>query len=93
MPPLPSTVSSPAPVPITLPPAEPVTEIDCAELKAEMAPDLLGGVVVVKGEARTTPETNWDRALYRAAPLGSPTPFKAKCIASLAVSAFVFDPP
>ncbi|WP_337176599.1 beta-L-arabinofuranosidase domain-containing protein [Paludisphaera sp.] len=48
-----------------------------AALRPEKAPDLLGGVVVVKGEARTTPELNWDRMLYQAVPTGDLTPITA----------------
>jgi hypothetical protein len=38
-----------------------------AELQAEMAPGLLGGVVVLKGNAETAPEPDWERKLYQAA--------------------------
>lgn len=48
-----------------------------AELDPEKAPDLLGGVVVLKGTARTAPEMDWDRTLYQAAPAGTPAPFRA----------------
>jgi uncharacterized protein len=39
-----------------------------AELKAEKAKELLGGVVVVKGLAETAPEQDWTNALYQAVP-------------------------
>jgi DUF1680 family protein len=37
-----------------------------AELKAEEHKDLLGGIVVVKGLAKSTPELEWTKALYQA---------------------------
>ncbi|AMV40735.1 beta-L-arabinofuranosidase domain-containing protein [Planctomyces sp. SH-PL62] len=48
-----------------------------AELAPEKAPDLLGGVVVLKGTAKSVPETNWDRTLYQAAPDAAPVPIRA----------------
>ncbi len=48
-----------------------------AELKPEKAPDLLGGVVVLKGTARRVPEIDFDRTLYQPAAAGAPTPIQA----------------
>ncbi len=48
-----------------------------AELKAEKAKDLLGGVVVVKGCAETAPEQDWTNALYQAIPPSSRVPITA----------------
>jgi hypothetical protein len=38
-----------------------------AELRAEMAPDLLGGVVVLKGNAEAAAEPDWEGRLYQPA--------------------------
>ncbi|MDG3007875.1 glycoside hydrolase family 127 protein [Paludisphaera mucosa] len=48
-----------------------------AAVVAEKAPDLLGGVVVLEGTARTSPDLPWDRTLYQAAPAGEPAPIRA----------------
>jgi uncharacterized protein len=38
------------------------------ELKAEKAPKLLGGVMVVKGDAELAPDLDWNRRLYQPCP-------------------------
>ncbi len=48
-----------------------------AELKAEKAKDLLGGVVVVKGWAETAPEQDWTNTLYQAIPPSTRVPVTA----------------
>ncbi|WP_165249326.1 glycoside hydrolase family 127 protein [Paludisphaera soli] len=48
-----------------------------AAIAAEKAPDLLGGVVVLKGTARTAPEMDWGRSLYRAVPASADAPMRA----------------
>jgi DUF1680 family protein len=47
------------------------------ELKAEKAPDLLGGVVVVKGLAEVAPEQDWTRRLYQPLPQPRRVPITA----------------
>lgn len=48
-----------------------------AELRAEKANDLLGGVVLIKGEARLAPELDWNRKLYQPAGLARRVPLTA----------------
>ena len=48
-----------------------------AELKAEKAKDLLGGVVTVKGSAEVASEPEWTRKLYQAAAPSRHTPLTA----------------
>jgi uncharacterized protein len=48
-----------------------------AELKAEKAHDLLGGVVVVKASAETAPEQDWTDSLYQAVAPSRPVPILA----------------
>lgn len=48
-----------------------------AELRAEKANDLLGGVVLIKGEARLAPELDWNHKLYQPVGLARRVPLTA----------------
>src|SRR5437764_946572 len=51
--------------------SEPVSSLSLparTELKAEKAPGLLGGVMVIKGSAEATPSAEWKGKLYQPAP-------------------------
>jgi DUF1680 family protein len=56
-----------------------------AALRAERAPELLGGVVRLRGAGVLNPPAGWDGALYRPADGGEPTGAKGEAVALSAV--------
>jgi hypothetical protein len=60
--------------------SEPISSFylpDGAELKAEKQPELLGGIMAIKGVAEIAPEHDWKGVLYRPQPSAKRTPLTA----------------